>query len=326
MKRLGRILLTVLGVLLAAAIVVPLVIPIPPASDTRPVQALVYPDSEFIEINGLEVHVQRAGHGGLPLLLLHGFGASTFSWREVREALGKERQVVAFDRPAFGLTERPMPPFPKGESPYSQTAQVGLVMGLMDALEIEQAVLVGNSAGGTISLLTALEHPERVAALVLVDPGVYAGGGGPPGWASFFLNLPQVRRIGPLFVRNIREWGLEMVATAWHDPSKVTAEVIAGYTRPLQVENWDRALWELTIASRETDLPARLGGLELPVLVITGDDDRIVPTADSVRVASEIPGAELVVIPACGHVPQEECPDAFLEAVEAFLSGLPEGR
>jgi len=195
----------------------------------------------------------------------------------------------------------------------------------MDGLGIERAVLVGNSAGGTISLLTALEHPERVAALVLVDPGVYAGGGGAPGWALPLLNLPQVRRIGPLFVRNIREWGLELVATAWHDPSKITAEVIAGYTRPLQVENWDRALWELTLASRDSDLPARIGGLEMPVLVVTGDDDRIVPTADSIRVAGEIAGAELVVIPACGHVPQEECPNAFLEAVETFLSGLPEG-
>ena len=177
--------------------------------------------------------------------------------------LGVDRWVVAYDRPGFGLTERPMPPYPGDVNPYSQSAQVDLLLGLMDKLGIERAVLVGNSAGGTISLLTALEHPERVAALVLVDPAVYVGGGGAPGWASFFLNLPQVRRIGPLFVRNIREWGLEMVATAWHDPSKITAEVIAGYTRPLQADDWDRALWELTISSRESDLPTRLGELDV---------------------------------------------------------------
>ncbi len=323
MKRWLRILLMGLGILLAAAIILPLVVPIPPAGDTHPARDLAFPDSQFIEVNGLEVHVQQSGNGGLPLVLLHGFGASTFSWHEVLGPLAVDRLVVAFDRPGFGLTERPMPPFPGDFNPYTQSAQVDLLLGLMDTLGIERAVLVGNSAGGTVALMTALEHPERVAKLVLVDPGVYAGGGGAPGWARFLLNLPQVRRIGPLFVRNIREWGLEMVATAWHDPAKITSEVIAGYTRPLQAENWDRALWELTLASRDSDLPARLGELEMPVLVITGDDDRIVPTADSVRVAGEIRGAELVIIPACGHVPQEECPKAFLEAVETFLTGPP---
>ena len=187
MKRWVRNLLVALGVLLAAAIVLPLVIPIPPAGDTRPPRELAYPDSQIIEVNGLEVHVQQSGNDGLPLVLLHGFGASTFSWHEVRAPLAVDRLVVAYDRPGFGLTERPMPPFPGDFNPYSQSAQVDLLLGLMDTLGIERAVLVGNSAGGTISLLTALDHPERVAALVLVDPGVYAGGGGAPSWARFLL-------------------------------------------------------------------------------------------------------------------------------------------
>ncbi len=322
MRRWLRIPLAGLGILLAAAIVLPLVIPIPPAGDTSPPRVLAGAGSQFVEVNGLDLHFQQAGSGGLPLLLLHGFGASLFSWREVLAPLAVDRLVVAYDRPAFGLTERPMPPYPGGESPYTQAAQVDLTLGLMDELGIERAVLVGNSAGGTISLLTALENPERVAALVLVDPAVYAGGGS-PSWVRPFLRLPQVRRIGPLFVRNIRDWGRDLIETAWHDPSRITPEVIAGYTLPLRTDNWDRALWELTLASQESDLVSRLDELELPVLVITGDDDRIVPTADSVRLASEIPGAELVVLPACGHVPHEECPEAFLQAVESFLATIP---
>jgi len=322
MKRWLRVLLIGLGILLAAAIVMPLVIPVPPAGDTRPARELAGPDSRFLEVTGLEVHLQQAGSGGLPLILLHGFGASVFSWHAVLEPLAVDRLVVGFDRPGFGLTERPMPPYPGGGSPYSPTAQVDLTLGLMDALGVERAVLVGNSAGGTISLLTALEHPERVAALVLVDPAVFAGGGA-PSWARPFLKLPQVRRIGPMFVRNIRDWGRDLIDTAWHDPAKITPETIAGYTLPLHAENWDRALWELTLASQELDLASRLSELKMPVLVITGDDDRIVPTADSIRLAGEIPGAELVVVPACGHVPHEECPEAFLEAVEAFLAKIP---
>lgn len=322
MKRGRRILLASLGVLLGAAILLPLVVPIPPLGDTHPMSELAYPDSEFVDVGGLQVHLQRAGDGGLPLLLLHGFGASTFSWRQVLAPLASDRQVVAFDRPAFGLTERPMPPYPAGISPYSPDAQVELTVGLMDTLGIDRGVLIGNSAGGTIALRAALEHPERVAALVLVDPAVYEGGGA-PGWVRPLLRLPQVRRLGPLFVRSIRERGGQLIETAWHDPSRITPEVLEGYTRPLQAENWDRALWELTVASGESDLATRLGELDLPVLVITGDDDRIVPTEQSIRLAGEIEGAELAVLPACGHVPQEECPAAWLEAVESFLAQLP---
>jgi pimeloyl-ACP methyl ester carboxylesterase len=322
MKRWLRVLLTGSGILLAAAIVLPLVIPVPPAGDTQPARDLAGPDSQFLEVTGLEVHLQQAGSGGLPLILLHGFGASVFSWHAVLEPLAVDRLVVGFDRPGFGLTERPVPPYADGDSPYSPTAQVDLTLGLMDALGIDRAVLVGNSAGGTIAMLTALEHPGRVAGLVLVDAAAYAGGGA-PSWIRPLLALPQVRRVGPLFVRNIREWGLDLIDTAWHDPAKITPETIAGYTLPLHAEKWDRALWELTLASQELDLASRLGELKMPVLVITGDDDRIVPTADSIRLAGEIPGAELVVVPACGHVPHEECPEAFLEAVKAFLAKIP---
>jgi pimeloyl-ACP methyl ester carboxylesterase len=87
------------------------------------------------------------------------------------------------------------------------------------------------------------------------------------------------------------------------------------------VADWDRALWEFTLASRDLKLSRRLEELRLPVLVITGDDDRIVPTAESLRLAEEIPGAQLAVIPDCGHVPQEECPQRFLQAVQGFLAG-----
>jgi len=321
MKRWLRIALTVLGVFIAAALILPLVVPIPPAGDTVPAETLAGPDGEFIDVDDLAVYLRREGEGDTPLILLHGFGASLFSWREVIDPLAENQLVIAYDRPAFGLTERPMPPFPGGESPYSTRAQAELALSLMDELGLDEAVLVGNSAGGTIAMLAALEHPERVAALILVSPAVYAGGG-TPGFVRPLLGLPQVRRLGPLFARNIRDWGLDLVYTAFHDPSLITPDLVDGYTQPLQVDDWDRALWELVLASERPDLAARLGELDLPVLIITGDDDRVVPTADSIRLADEIPGSELVVLPACGHVPQEECPQAFLDAVVAFLGGL----
>jgi len=287
-----------------------------------PVEQLADPDSRFADLNGVKVHYKVAGEGQPAVVLLHGFAASLFSWREVIGPLAESHTVVAFDRPGFGLTERPLPGEWEGQSPYSPEAQADLTVALMDELGIDRAVLVGNSAGGTVAALTALRYPERVEALVLVDPAIYQGGMQFPGVVRWLLGTPQARRLGPLFVRSIRDWGLEFGRSAWHDPSKITDEIWDGYTKPLQAENWDKGLYEVTLASRSLGLDKQLDEIQVPVLVVTGDDDRIVPTEQSIRLAGELPSAELALAPNCGHVPHEECPEFFLAVVNRFLAGL----
>ena len=321
MKTFCRVALVVGIALLLILLVGPFLIPVPPLKETVPPEQLADPDSQFADVNGLRVHYKMGGGGRPVLVLLHGFGASLFSWREVMAPLARLGTVIAFDRPAFGLSERPMPGEWKSVNPYRPEAQADLTVALLDELGVEKAVLVGNSAGGTIALLTALRYPERVQALVLVDAAVYANG--PPTWIRPLLYLPQIRRLGPLLVRSIQTRGEAILSMAWHDPSKITPEIVAGYKIPLQAENWDRALWELTLASQVVPLGAELDKIRMPALVITGDDDRIVPAEQSVRLAHQLPNAKLVVIPACGHLPQEECPEAFLPAVADFLTRLP---
>jgi pimeloyl-ACP methyl ester carboxylesterase len=318
MKKLGRILLVVFVVLLLLVVIGPLLVPIPPLRDAVPADLLADPDSQFVDVDGLRVHFKSEGVGHPTLILLHGFGASLFSWHRVMESLAEQGQVVAFDRPAFGLTQRPMPGDWEGESPYSLPSQVSQTIGLMDALGVKQAVLVGNSAGGTVAVATALAAPERVTGLVLVSPAL-SSHGPVPGWLTPLLRTPQMRRIGPLMVRSIATWGEQTIDLAWHNPDRVDERTLEGYRKPLQVQNWDRALWEFTVASRPTSLLERAHELQLPVLVITGDDDRLVPTEQSIRLAPELPNAELVVIPACGHVSHEECPEAFLAGVTSWL-------
>jgi pimeloyl-ACP methyl ester carboxylesterase len=309
------ILLVVIVLILAIG---PFLVPVPPLENTFDPVELADPDSLFIEVNGLTVHYKQMGQGEPAIFLLHGFGASTFSWREVMEPLSEYGTVVAFDRPAFGLTERRMPPY-DGPNPYSPDFQVDLLIGLMDELGFEQAVWVGNSAGGTVSGNAALAYPERVLGLIMVDAAVYAGGGSPP-WIRPLLRTPQMDHLGPLLARSLAgERGDSFLQSAWHDPELITDEIQAGYRRPLQAHHWDRALWELTKTSRSTGLQERLSELSLPALVVTGDDDRIVPTSDSIRLASELPNASLVVFENCGHVPQEECPQAFMDAVGPFI-------
>jgi pimeloyl-ACP methyl ester carboxylesterase len=137
------------------------------------------------------------------------------------------------------------------------------------------------------------------------------------------LKIPQLRHLGPLLVRFLIARLEGSLPTAWHDPSKIGSEVLVGYRKPLQAKNWDRAFWQFTLAGRPLNLEGQLDRITIPTLVISGDDDRWVPTAQSVRLAGELPDAELAVIPDCGHVAQEECPEEFTESVTAFLSGLP---
>ncbi len=308
--------LVILLVLIALIVLVgPFLVPVPPLEGLSSPETFADPDSQFIRLRGYQVHVKNKGSGQPALILLHGFGSSVFTWREVLEPLAKQRQVLAFDRLAFGLSERPLEW--EGSNPYSAEFQVELVIALMDYYQLEQAILVGNSAGGSIAALTDILYPSRVTALVLVDAAIYAGGS--PAWFSWLARTPQMDHLGPLLARNIQNWGRDFASSAWHDPSKITPEIWEGYTTPLKVENWDRALWLFTASSRDLHLDQRLKEITTPTLVITGDDDRIVPTEDSLRLANELPNAQLVVIPECGHIPQEECPDVFLSALETFL-------
>lgn len=302
----------------------PLLYPLPPLEGTVPERDLADPDSRFAEINGLTVHYKETGQGEPVFILLHGFGSSEFSWRDVREPLSREGRVIVYDRPAFGLTKRPMTGEWTGTNPYSVQGNIELLDGLMDELGVEKAILVGNSAGGEVAVAYALEHPERVQGLVLVDPAVGSRQGGRiPAWILPLLKTPQMRSLGPLLIRSISgETGNKTIRMAWHDPSLIEQEVYTGYRKPLMVNNWDKALYEFAIAENPARYDDRLTELAMPVLVVTGDDDRIVPPESTIQLAKEIPGAQVKVLPECGHVPQEECPDQFMDAMREFIEGL----
>lgn len=345
-----KVSLFIVAFLLASLVLGPLIVPVPPLEGLRPYRELAWPGSAWVAVDGLEVHVE-AQRDGAPLtagpaapagpagpllaldaaagdpafLLLHGFGANTRSWASTLPWLSDGAWAVAYDRPAFGLTARPLGPWPVGANPYAPAAQVTTAIGVLDELGIERAVLVGHSAGGTIALQVALEHPDRVAGLVLVGAAVFAGGGA-PAWAQPLLRTPQFARVGPLVVRQLGgQQGEDFLRASWADPTRIDDATWAAYRRPLQVEGWDRALWELVKASREPDLAPFLASVRVPVLVVTGAQDAVVPpdqARDLARALTGVPGgATLVELAGCGHLPHEECPDAFRDAVAAWRAG-----
>jgi pimeloyl-ACP methyl ester carboxylesterase len=168
-----------------------------------------------------------------------------------------------------------------------------------------------------VALEFALARPERVAGLVLISPAVYTNG--PPSFVRLLWSLPQLQRLGPRLLRELLpRFGPRGITAAWHDPSQVSDEVRAGYGLPLRARNWDQALWSFSRAARFDPLEPRLEHLQAPVLVITGDDDRIVPTAESVRLAEAL-SARLLVIERCGHLAHEECPAPVLYEIADFI-------
>ena len=282
-------------------------------------EEFIEPDSKFIEVNHVKVHYKEAGAGGTTFILLHGFGGSTYSWREVMDDFSQLGHVIAYDRPAFGLTERPMPE-DWVENPYGMKANVELLRGLLDELGIDKAVLVGNSAGGGVSVAFALEYPERVESLILVDPGV-GGGRGPqfPAWGLPLMWTPQMRHLGPLMMRDYQESLPATIQREWYDSSKLTDGIKQEYLKLLKIKNWDRAFYELTFAPAYPELRPLLLKLSVPVFIVAGQEDRLIRAFYFEAISNEIPNAQLTLIPQCGHVPQEECPVQFMEAVKKYL-------
>ena len=305
-----------LGIL--ALLVVPLIVPVESSGSKTYLEA-AGANAQFTEIDGLDIHVENFDYSGnceceAPLfVLLHGFGASSFSWREVTQPLSKLGQVLAYDRPAFGFTERPTEW--SSVNPYSLAGQLKLLDGVIAEFgQGRDVVLVGHSAGGQIAAEFARLNPQKVQSLILVDPAILTSGGVPAGLA-WMLEIPQLDRVGPLLVGQIASSGDSVIRQSWFDESKITQEIFDGYHAPLQINGWERAFWEFVKAPKVTNLKDNLGQISQDTLVITGDTDNIVPTAEALKLAGLLPSAKLEVIANTGHLPQEESPAAFIDAI-----------
>jgi pimeloyl-ACP methyl ester carboxylesterase len=297
----------------------PFVIPVPNLDGLLSEQELAEPDSQFIEINGVDIHYKEAGSGDRTFILLHPFGGSTYSWREVMDEFSQYGRVIAYDRPAFGLTERPMPE--EWESnPYGMKANVEILREILDSFGVEKAILVGNSAGGGLAVAFALEYPERIDELILVAPGV-GGGRGPqfPAWALPAMWTPQMRHLSPFMMRDYHESLPRTVERGWFDQTKLTEDIRERHLQVLQIQNWDRAFYELNFAPAYPELRPLLPQLTMPVLIVAGQEDRLIRSWYFEAISTEIPEATLNFIPGCGHVPQEECSTEFMEVVLKYL-------
>ncbi len=318
MRLRSKILLALLAILLVG----PFLIPVNSSGTLTKEEAaaeLWGSNSQFVELAGQEIHYVTAGNPASEklIVLLHGFGASAYSYKDVLEPLGEIGYVIAYDRTGFGFSERPTSW--DGVNPYGVEGQLAILDELVTEFGANKDVyILGHSAGGNIAAAYAVDHQEQLAGAILFAPAILTSGGA-PGFLNWIFSVPQINHVGPLLVSSIATSGLDLLYESYFDQNKITDETLAGYTAPLKVNGWEKAFWEFNKAPRNSGVSERLGEFSMPVLVITGDTDTVVATEDSVQVSQLIAGAKLVVVPETGHLPNEEKPEEFAKNVTEFI-------
>jgi pimeloyl-ACP methyl ester carboxylesterase len=266
--------------------------------------------TSLVKVNEQTVFVQDSGPKDAPsLVLLHGFGASLQTWDAWAFELEKDRRVLRFDVPGFGLSG------PAANNDYSDAADVARLLALLDQLGLQQVALGGHSMGGRIAWNFAAAHPERVSHLILVSPDGF------PDPNSKSENTYKVSPFLGLMKYSLPTWALKMgVAPAYGDESLLTPQVMRRYHDMMRAPGVRAAAMERMRQSRNTNPLPLLQSLKMPVLLVWGEKDAFIPISNAQDYLKAIPQATLVSVPHAGHVVHEEAPMASVQAVQAFLA------
>lgn len=268
--------------------------------------------SKFVEIGGVKIHYQEKGTG-TPLVLIHGYTSSVYTWKDLFEPLSQKYRVIALDLKGFGFSEKP-------DGDYSRRAQAEIVFGLLEHLKIEKAWLAGNSMGGETALNVALFHPEKVSGLILIDSaGVKIAGR--ETLAPWYLQVPVLGRVLTslaLTSDKIVRQGLEK---SFYDDAKINDARVSFYYQPLKTRGGQlaamRAREQFNLYPVENDL----NKTSVPALIIWGAEDHIIPLEAGKKMNSEVKNSKLVTFENCGHLPQEEMPEKTFQEMTNFIDG-----
>jgi 2-hydroxy-6-oxonona-2,4-dienedioate hydrolase len=271
-------------------------------------------NSAILTVEDVNLHYRQWGEEGAEgVLLVHGFAGSTFSWRYTAPALAAEGyRVIAVDLPGFGLSERNLS--------FSPTAdqRANLLWGLLQSLEPGAGWhLVGHSMGGGVVAAMALQRPDQVHSITLAAGAIPAEGRGRFSWVFHYPPLGRVvRHLTTRVILNEENVGKALASAYGREPTKDEFE---GYYRPLLIKDSDATLVEM-FKARERNLLNDLEDLELPVLLIWGEEDAWVQLEEGYKLHSLLQNSELVVIPGEGHCPMETVPLEFNSSLVKFLA------
>ena len=250
-----------------------------------------------IDRNGVKIHYEVYGDGPA-LILTHGYSSTSAMWEGQIEALSKQYKLVLWDMHGHGKSDYPADP-----NAYSEALTIGDIAALLDQIGTRRAIVGGLSLGGYMSLAFYRTHPERVAALLIIDTG--------PGFKKDEARTAWNKRAHETAERFERD-GLSVLKSLSRERSSVTHRDARGLALAARG----------MLTQRDASVMEVLPEIAVPSLIVVGADDTPFLAASD-YMAAKIPGAKKVVIPSAGHAVNIDQPQAFIDAVLPFLGGLP---
>ncbi len=304
-----------MGVFLVAVLLVPYAVPIPERQPLISYQDMLTPASKFVLVEGASIHVEDYMPSGAvkdTIVLIHGFGGSTYSWRNNITAFTEAGyRTVAIDLKGFGLSTK------NKASSYSHTSQAGIVSEVVSSLGIQSAIFIGHSMGASVTLQLAENYSTMVKELVLVDGSV-----------SFKQQLPISQLLGFDPFRRIlqdvmgRYLTSERLGTilrsAYYQPDKLSGTDLANYYSRAVYGQWLDGLTAMSRDSNENIVDFTFNK-NIRTLVVWGDKDTWVGRSVAEEITS-FTGGNLKILENAGHLSMEEAPDAFNNMVLEFLA------
>jgi pyruvate dehydrogenase E2 component (dihydrolipoamide acetyltransferase) len=275
--------------------------PVEAAAETAAESAA--PAPRQIEAGGTRLRLFETGPGdGVPVVLLHGFGADLDSWMFVQPLLAQGRRTIAFDLPGHGGSAKEV------GSGDPDGIVAALAAGLA-ALGVARAHLVGHSLGGALAARLAIDRPEQAASLSLIA----AAGLGPEINAAFIDGFVKATR---------RREAAEVLALLVHDPALVSRKMVEDVLRYKRLDGVDRALSAIAASwfgggRQHLDLAGRIAALPMPVQLIWGREDRIIPVAHAEALRSRLP---VHILGEAGHLPHMEKAAEVGRLVQGFVA------
>lgn len=284
-----------------------------PPTRMMKMNTIKYHPSRFMMLHGVNVHYELYNeqllHKQTPLLFIHGFLSSTFSFRKVIPLFAKHYPIIAVDLPPFGKSEK------SRHFTYSYESFTAIILALGKELRIPSVVLIGHSMGGQIALQTAKRSPDFIEKLVLLCSSSYLMQSKPALIYSSYL---------PFFPYYLKHWfkkkGAEQsLYQVVHDHTMIDQEMMDGYFTPFYEKYMFHALTRM-IRHREADLSSEeLKQIQTSSLLIWGEHDKVVPVRIGKRLAKDLPNSELIVYQQTGHLVPEEKPVSVYRDVQRFL-------
>ena len=269
--------------------------------------------SSFISVKNIDIHYRDEGNqtDSIPIILIHGTGASLHTFDDWTNKLKYSKRVIRLDLPAYGLTG------PFVDRDYSILNYTSFLKEFLETLDIKQCIIAGNSLGGEIAWNFALEKPDIVKKLILINSGGFPSSSKSVPIAFRLAQTPVinkvVRFITPFFIVK------SSVENVYFDKSKVTDSLVERYfDLCLREGNRQAFIDRLGIGKRNNYI--NISNIKQPTLILWGADDLLIPVENAYKFQNSLLNNKLVILENSGHVPMEENPFESIKHVIEFLN------